>query len=318
MILDTSFSKMTVLIVMNDEPLLDSLKKMVRDFGVLSLRTAHGVEDGLAQLRGIPLDIVFCDYGMTPINGLDFARRIRHGEGAVDPATPIIMLVAADEQALVEAAHDIGVNGFIDKALSPSSLYSRMLDVTSKSRGLVRTESYIGPDRRENPRGVVGVRKDGDNGDGHQSVVNWAMIKAAMMAPPKTPESPFIKSAHNHIQTIIRALDEASSDPARRRHAMRSISSLAGSIMEQGMGANYPLMSSIAESLQNTCLKAAQADTDDLELVKSHINAMAALISDETNGHGHAMDGAILDLLCGSARQQNVHPQPVTWPRVSV
>ena len=99
---------------------------------------------------------------------------------------------------------------------------------------------------------------------------------------------------------------------------MRSISSVAGSIMEQGMRANYPLMSSIAESLHNTCRKAAQADAYDLELVKSHINAMAALISDETNGYDRAMDGAILDLLCGSARQQNVHPQPVTWPRANV
>ena len=39
MLLDSSFCKMTVLIVMNDEPLLDSLKNMVREFGVLALLT---------------------------------------------------------------------------------------------------------------------------------------------------------------------------------------------------------------------------------------------------------------------------------------
>ena len=314
MYLNTSFSKMNVLIVMNDEPLFESFKNMVRDFGVLSLRTAHSVEGGLSELRARPVDMVFCDYGMDPINGLEFTRRIRHGEGAVDPATPVIMLAAAHEQALMEAAHDIGVNGFIDRALSPSALYSCMLNVTSQARGLIYSRGYIGPDRRENPRGV----KAGGDGGGNQAAVNWAQVKAAMAATPRVPETPFIKVAHSDIQTIIHTLDETARDPAQRCHAMRSISSVAGSIMEQGMRANYPLMSSIAESLHNTCRKAAQADAYDLELVKSHINAMAALISDETNGHGRAMDGAILDLLCGSARQQNVHPQPVTWPRANV
>ena len=56
---------------------------------------------------------------------------------------------------------------------------------------------------------------------------------------------------------------------------------------------------------------------DQLEVVKSHITATAALISDENDGHGRVMEAAILDLLCGSARQQNIHPQPVIWPRAS-
>jgi two-component system chemotaxis response regulator CheY len=318
MLLDTSFSKMTVLIVMNDGPLFDSLKTMIRAFGVHSLLTAPGVEAGLSTLRDKPVAMVFTDYGLAPINGLEFARRIRHGEGATDPATSIIMLASAHERALMEAAPDIGVNGFIDKALSPSSVYSCMLNVALKPCDLIRTENFIGLDRRENPRGVIGLRKGSNTGNGDQVVVDWAKVKAAMAATPRIPETPFIKSAHNDIQTIIRALDEATRDPAQRRPALRSIGFLAGSIMEQGMAANYPLMSSIAESLLNTCRKAAQTDADDLDLVKSHINAMAALIFDETNGHGHAMDGAILDLLCGSARQQNVHPQPVIWPRANV
>ena len=116
---------------------------------------------------------------------------------------------------------------------------------------------------------------------------------------------------------MIRALDEAVRDPLRRPRAMRSIGSLAAFIMEQGIRANYPMISSIAESLHNACRRAPRPDMDQLAIVESHITAMAALISDEIDGHGRVMEAAILDLLCGSARQQNIHPQPVIWPPAS-
>ncbi len=320
MLLDTSFSDMTVLIVEDDETLLDPLKQMVRDFGVLSVLTAHHSEDGIAQLCEKPVDVVISDYGLTPANGLEFARRLRHGEGGANPATPIIMLVAEDERAKVEAAHDIGVNGIIDKPVSPSSLYSRMLSVTIKSRDIIHSESYTGPDRRERPHGVLGVRECGgdmDADDTGRIVADWSKVKSAMAAQPKSSESPFIRSAHHDIEAMIRALDEAVRDPARRRQAMRSIGLLAGFIMEQGIHANYPLMSSIAESLHNALRGTPRPGRDQLAVVKSHITAMAAFILDEINGNSRAMDAAILDLLRGSARQQNVNPKPVIWPRAN-
>lgn len=315
--LDTIFSEMTVLIVEDDEALLEPLKHMVRDFGVLSVLTAHDGEDGISQLRDTPVDMVISDCRLTPGNGLEFVRRLRHGEGGADPATPIIMLAADDERSRVEAAHDIGVNGFIDKPVSPSSLYSQMLSVTTKPRDFINIEGYIGPDRREKPRGVVGERESGgdiDADDGDQ-IVDWARVKSTMAAPPRPTETPFIRSAHNDIEAIIRTLDEAVREPARRRQAMRSIGSLAGLIMEQGSAANYPLMSSIAESLHDFCRGTPGPDIAQLEVVKSHITAMAALISDKIDGDDRTMGSAILDLLRSSARRQNVNPQPVIWPR---
>ena len=315
--MESSFADMTVLIVVDDETLLESLKHMVRDFGVVSLLIARDGEDGLSQLREKPVDLVIGDYGLTPVNGLDIARRLRHGEGAADPAIPIIMLATDHERTLIEAAHDIGVNGLIDKPISPSSLYSRMLSVMTESRYIIQTENYIGPDRRKNPRGYIAVKESADGKHDDQVVDDRAKVKSSTAALPRPPESPFISSAHNDIETIIRALDAAARDPSRRPQAMRSIGSLAALIMEQGNKANYPLISSIAESLHNACRRAPMPDMDQLEVVRSHITAMAALIADEIDGHGRAMDAAILDLLCGSARQQNIHPQPVIWPRAS-
>ena len=137
-----------------------------------------------------------------------------------------------------------------------------------------------------------------------------------MASPPIATENPYIITVHNDIEAMMRALDSVAHD-AERRHAIRSIASLADFIVEQSNNANYPLMSSIAESLHNCCRRTPQPDEEQLGMVKSHIAAMAAMISDELDGNGHAMDVAIIDLLRGSARQQNIHPRPVSWPRAS-
>ncbi len=309
--LDTMFAEITVLIVEDDEAQLVALKHMVYDFGVNSVLTAFDVEDGVCQLRHKPVQLVISDYALKPLNGIDLVRRLRHGEGGIDPAIPIIMVTSEDERARVEAASDIGVNGFIDKPVSPSSLYSHMLSVTTKTLEFIHTQYYLGPDRRQKPRGVIGMKEgiyDLQAAGGDRVVVEWSMVKSAMAEQPKTTDSPFIQSAHDDIEAIIRALDDAMREPAQRRQAMRSISSLAGFIRDQGRTANYPLMSSIAESLHNVCCREPGQGADQFVIVKSHITAMAAFISDKIDGHDRAMGSAILDLLRNSARQQNINP----------
>lgn len=317
--LDTSFAKMTVLIVDDDQAMLAHLKHMVRDFSVLSVLTADDAEEGLSVLRERAVDLVISDYGMTPVSGLEFARRLRHGKGGAEPETPIIMLAGDGERQEIETASGIGVDGIIDKPVSPSSLYSTML-LSTKPRVFIKSGVYVGPDRRQNPRGVIGAGANSDDwnaDDDDQIVIDWAKVKSAMSDPPMITETPFIRAVHCDIEAIIRAHDEAARDPSLRRQAMRSIGSLAGFIVEQGRAANYPLMSSIAESLHNVCRKQPQLDIDQLEVVKSHITAMAALISDKIDDDDRFMGSAILNLLRSSDRQRNIHPQPVTWPRSS-
>jgi BarA-like signal transduction histidine kinase len=61
------------------------------------------------------------------------------------------MLAAPEEQALAHQVSEIGINEFLCKPASPSSLYSHMLAIATKPREFVDTEAYTGPDRRETP-----------------------------------------------------------------------------------------------------------------------------------------------------------------------
>lgn len=305
--LDTSFTNLTVLIVEHDETLMEPLKRMVRDFGVLSVLATHDGETGLSMLGHKAIDMVISDCG------LEFARCLRNGESGADPATSIIMLVTDEERGRVEAARDIGVDGFIDKPISPSSLYSRMLSVVTGNRDFIRSEHYRGPDRRINRRGIFGERPRGENLENPLGrAVDWSTVKSTMALSAAAHETPFLQAVHDDIEAMIGALDEAGEHQA----AMDMIGARAGIIMEQGRQSNYPMMSSIAESLYNVCAAAPDGDRVQRDAVKSHITAMAALISDSIDGDDNrVMGSAIIDHLRNAARQQNIHPQPVTWPR---
>ena len=286
---DKSLNDLTVLIIEDNAKLLGPLMHMVRDFGVRSVVTASDGESGLAVLRAEPIDMIIGDFGVGPVDGLEFARRLRRGEDDSHRAIPIIMLATPEQRAMVERAGDIGVDAYLGKPVSPSSLYSRMLAVASRPRAFVDTGAYCGPDRR---------------GDRPPS---------ADEAGPADHEAPaeisFVQSARHDVEAIIRAYDEAVSDPGGRRQSVRLIGCLADIIADQGVRSGYPLMSEIARSLCDYCRAIPEPGDNQLDIVKAHADTMDAVITDELSGDGGAVGGALLGLLHVSVQPPDGHPR---------
>ena len=291
---DTPLNDLTVLIIEDNAKVLGPLMHMVRDFGVRSVVTASDGEDGLGVLREKPVDMIISDYGTGPVNGLDFARRLRRGEDGSRRAIPIIMLATPEERTAVEQAGDIGVDGFLGKPVSASSLYSGMLAVASGHRAFVDTEGYSGPDRRGDQPSSAGEAGQEANSANH-------------VAPA---EISFVKSAHHDVEAIIRAYDEAVSDPGGKRQSIKLIGCLADIIADQGVRSGYSLMGEIARSLCDYCRAIPEPGDNQLEIVKAHADTMDAVITDELSGDGGAVGGALLGLLHISVQQ------PVDRPRV--
>ena len=293
MMADTSLNDLTVLIIADDAKLLGPLTHMVRDFGVRSVVMASDGEDGLAVLCAEPIDMIIGDFGAGPVDGLDFTRRLRRGDDGSRRAIPIIMLATPEQRATVEQAGDIGVDGFLAKPVSPSSLYSRMLAVASRPRAFVDTEAYSGPDRR---------------GDRPPSA-----DQAADEAGPADHEAPaeisFVQSARHDVEAIIRAYEEAVSDPGGRRQSVRLIGCLADIIADQGVRSGYPLMSEIARSLCDYCRAIPEPGDNQLDIVKAHADTMDAVVTDELSGDGGAVGGALLGLLHVSVQPPDNHPR---------
>ncbi|WP_332813105.1 PAS domain-containing hybrid sensor histidine kinase/response regulator [Ramlibacter sp.] len=87
-----------------------------------------------AAIEGHPFDLVYLDWRMPGIDGLDTARRIR-ALGLQEP--PILMMVSAyGREELMKEAGQVGVETVLVKPVLPSSLYDATMDVLARSRGV--------------------------------------------------------------------------------------------------------------------------------------------------------------------------------------
>jgi CheY-like chemotaxis protein len=112
--------------------------------------------DGLKArelLRRWNPDIIFTDWNMPLMDGLELTRSIRRAavtpDGVVpNPRVPIIMLTATRNERDVEIARRAGVNEFVIKPFTPASVISRIQLVLTRAREFVVSDQYVGPDRR--------------------------------------------------------------------------------------------------------------------------------------------------------------------------
>lgn len=113
-------------------------------------------EDGLRarqMLAPWDPDIIFSDWNMPMMGGLELTRSIRRAAVTPDrrvpnPEVPVIIVTAHRSQREVEEARTAGVNEFVIKPFTPAALLSRIQLVLTRPRPFIVSEVYIGPDRR--------------------------------------------------------------------------------------------------------------------------------------------------------------------------
>jgi two-component system, chemotaxis family, chemotaxis protein CheY len=149
-----SFESLKVLIIEDKEHMRALLRRLLSHIGV---RTMHEAPDGAAaleMLRDLECDLILSDMAMAPMDGLEFARKVRSAKtGTTPPSVPIIMISGFTERAKVEAARDAGVTEFLAKPVTPAILISRISEILERPRAFVRSGGYSGPDRRRRQSG---------------------------------------------------------------------------------------------------------------------------------------------------------------------
>lgn len=140
--------KISVLVVEDNTHMLRILATMIRGFGVDEVHMAADPADALELIKTTPVDIIFIDYRMPVLDGIEFTQMVRTSADSPNPYVPIIMVTAYSEPSKVRAARDAGVTEFCCKPINAQTLYSRVVSVVNKPRDFIRTPNYFGPDRR--------------------------------------------------------------------------------------------------------------------------------------------------------------------------
>lgn len=142
------FSKLRVLVVDDNPPMRMLVRGILETFGVKSVDDAENGEEAFKLFNNISHDLVIADWMMEPMDGIELTRNIRNSQGSSDPYVPIILITGYAQKKRVFQARDNGVTEFLVKPFTANDLYKRMVQVIERPRRFIKSNSYIGPDRR--------------------------------------------------------------------------------------------------------------------------------------------------------------------------
>jgi two-component system, chemotaxis family, chemotaxis protein CheY len=161
------YQRLRFLVVDDNTYMRRILKTLLHGFGA---REVFEAEDGASALDAFAShypDIVFTDWEMPLINGIDMTKLMRCSDNSVNPFVPIIMVSVHSERHRVLEARDAGVTEFLVKPLSATALHQRILGVVAHPRSFIKTASFFGPDRRRTKVGEYTgpERRKGEEGE---------------------------------------------------------------------------------------------------------------------------------------------------------
>ena len=110
--------------------------------------------DGLAALEAIrnsDPDVMFLDWDMPVLNGLEVLRIVRSPGVFPRPNLPVIMLTTRTQRSHVHAALRAGANEILLKPTSPKALCDRLTSIVFKPRPMVKFGNYYVPEPRRMP-----------------------------------------------------------------------------------------------------------------------------------------------------------------------
>jgi len=163
-------ARLRVLVVGDNPTFHRVFKGILRALGVQHVYEALNATVALREMYDARPDVVFVDWRMEPVDGLNFVRAIRNAERSPDPLVPIIMLTGHAEAQRVKAARDAGVTEFLVKPVSIQSVVTRLDEILYRPRAFIRAPVYVGPDRRRRARDHRGLERRGRHFEAHRVI----------------------------------------------------------------------------------------------------------------------------------------------------
>ncbi len=137
-----NFSRLTAMIVNDRPPIRILLRGILRELGVNRVVECSDGREALQEFPVIDPDVVFTDYMMEPMDGLELNRAIRNGETSGNRFVPIVVVSAYTEIRDIPAARDHGATEFLAKPVSGMMVYTRLKSIIEHPRKFVDTGSF--------------------------------------------------------------------------------------------------------------------------------------------------------------------------------
>ncbi|MGE0742217.1 MAG: PleD family two-component system response regulator [Hyphomonadaceae bacterium] len=125
------------------------ITETLRALGRVEIEYAETADHCLFALAYFQPDIVIIDWDVDGGQGLALVKRLRAGEaGQGLRPLPVVMVASRNKASDVERARNCGVDEFIIRPFSTSTMLRRVREVQSRRREFVESTRYAGPCRR--------------------------------------------------------------------------------------------------------------------------------------------------------------------------
>lgn len=152
------FSRLTAMVVEDDPMSRDLVVSILEGVGLVRIERAANGEEAFKRLAVSVPDLIVSDVMMEPMDGIAFTRRLRTHRASPNPHIPVILLTAHTDRTTVIEARDAGVNAFVAKPVSIDEMRRKIQLVIDDPRQFIRSEDYVGPDRRRRDVPLAGRR----------------------------------------------------------------------------------------------------------------------------------------------------------------
>ena len=170
-----NLERFNVLVVEDGHFMRGMMVSALKALGVGTVRTAtHGGEavDVLRLVSTDPMkagmlsiDIVFTNWQMEPVDGLQLLKWIRKSKESPDRFMPVVMVSGSVDKEALMVARDMGVTEYLAKPFSAQTIVQRIMEVIERPRQFVKSPDYFGPDRRRKQQLFVGDEKRANTRD---------------------------------------------------------------------------------------------------------------------------------------------------------
>lgn len=319
----SDLERVTAMVVEDNIQVRNLVVSVLRQVGVGNiLRANNGMEaiEILRDVRNNPtkvgaseVDIIIADWHMEPVDGGTLLRWIRRHRESPDKMLPFFVITGDCDEEMVTTARDLGVSEFIAKPFRMDQFIEHIQGAVKDDRRFVAAPGYFGPDRR----------RKGDDHKGEERR-GTAKEKAKFFEPPRrlfsksggslniTPDQimaameevesmqmEFTDQVNEDLSKLEAIYEQTKAEPSEEGRAVivQGMAPICHELRGQGGVFGYMLISVVADSLHLIASSILAVPKDALDLLRTHLDLMKAIIREEIAGDGGALGPELMESL---------------------
>lgn len=157
-----TYARMNALVVEDAAHMASLICGILKSSGIGRIFEARNGTDALDILATQAIDLLLITDLAPPLDGLSVVRQVRTSKLETTRNVPVVYITSKLQQANIVAARDAGATEILSKPFSANQMITRIEQMLIKPRPLIKSEDFVGPDRRRREKAAATERRASD------------------------------------------------------------------------------------------------------------------------------------------------------------